>query len=204
MKKRHVVLIIGLLAVIMISNLEDYISSPSFSIDEQQYETIDYYLTDFSLSAIQADGKVSHTMDGQYMAYWQSKGASLIISPRLTSRDDSSGTQANANDQAVTDNNRPVDNIVLTAEEAMLDHATEEAELSGAVKLRVSNNNSLQLSLDTSQLKYGIRDKQISTQEDVSIITPDIQLTGTGLDSNLNETTLRLNANVKSNYSPPK
>ena len=193
MKKRHFVLIAGVLAVIMISNVEDYISSPTFSIGEQEYETIDYYLTDFSLSAIQADGKVSHTMDGQYMAYWQSKGASLIISPRITSKDESGATQANG---------QPVDNIVLTAEEALLDHETEEAELSGAVKLRVSNNNSTQLSLDTSQLKYGIRDKQISTQEDVSIITPDIQLTGTGLDSNLNETTLRLNANVKSTYAP--
>ena len=195
-------LIFGLLAVIMISNLEDYISSPTFSIGEQEYETIDYYLTDFSLSAIQADGKVSHTMDGQYMAYWQSKGASLIINPRLTSRDDSGATQANGQD--VNNNARAVDNIVLTAEEALLDHETEEAELSGAVKLRVSNNNSTQLSLDTAQLKYGIRDKQISTQEDVSIITPDIQLTGTGLDSNLNETTLRLNANVKSTYNPAR
>ncbi len=193
MKKRHFVLIAGLLAVIMISNIEEYIGSPTFSLGEQDYETVDYYLTDFSLSAMQADGKVSHTMDGQYMAYWQSKDVSSIINPRLVSRDDSSTT--NANEQGTN-------GIVLTAEEAQLNHETDEAQLSGAVRLRVSQHNNLQLSLDTSQLKYGLRDKQISTEEAVSIITPDIQLTGTGLDSNLNETTLRLNANVKSIYKP--
>ncbi|MGB0847452.1 MAG: LPS export ABC transporter periplasmic protein LptC [Thiolinea sp.] len=193
MKKRHFVLVLGLLAVMMISNLEDYISSPQFSIGEQEYETIDYYLTDFSLSAIQADGKVSHTVDGQYLAYWQSKEASFIIQPRLVSKDNSGNTQARG---------RQIDGVVLTAEEALIDHKTEEAELSGAVKLRVSNNETTQLSLDTSQLKYRIGDKHISTEEDVSIISPHIQLTGTGLDSNLNETTLRLNANVKSTYRP--
>ena len=189
MKKRHFVLVLGLLAVMMISNLEDYISSPEFSFGEQDYETIDYYLNDFSLSAIKADGKVSHTMDGQYLAYWQNKDSSFIVRPRLVSKDDN-------------DTGQQVDSVVITSQEAILDHKTEIAALTGVVELRISNNGENQLSLDTSELNYNLKDKHISTEENVSIISPHIQLTGTGLDTKLDDTTLRLNANVKSTYEP--
>ncbi|MEZ5535846.1 MAG: LPS export ABC transporter periplasmic protein LptC [Thiolinea sp.] len=190
MRKSHIVLIGGLLAVMMISNLEDYIRNPEFSFKEQEHDAVDYYLTDFKLSAISGEGKVSHTMSGDYLAHWQQRKTSFIIRPQLNSKDD------NIQDDPA----QVADAVVLTAEEALLNHDTNTAELSGTVKLLVDNNKDTQLRLETAQLQYQIDNKHVTTTEDVSIITPQFQLSGTGLDSKLDESVLRLNANVKSVY----
>ena len=194
MRKSHLVLIGGLLAVMMLSNLEDYIRSPEFSFGEQKHDAVDYYLTDFKLSAINSTGNVSHTMSGDYLAHWQQRKTSFIIRPQLRSKDDNDNLQDNPAQVA--------DAVVLTAEEALLDHDTNTAELSGTVKLLVDNNKDAQLRLETAQLQYQIDNKHVTTTEDVSIITPQFQLSGTGLDSKLDESVLRLNANVKSTYQP--
>jgi LPS export ABC transporter protein LptC len=192
MRKSHLVLVLGLLAVIMISNLEEYISSPGFSFGEPDHDTVDYYLTDFRLSAITDQGKISHTMSGDYLAHWQQRKASFIIRPQLNSKDDN---ENNGTTQAA-------DAVVLHAEEALLDHNTNTAELSGKVKLLVDNDQTAQLSLETAQLQYQIDTKHVTTTEEVRITTPQFQLSGTGLDSKLDESILRLNANVKSTYQP--
>ena len=191
MKKNHLVLVLGLLAVIMISNLEDYISSPEFSFGERDSDAVDYYLTDFKLSAITDEGKISHTMSGDYLAHWQERKTSFIIRPELISSDDNAKA-AQSTTQA--------DAIKLNAEEALLDHSTNIAELSGKVNLLVDNDQSPQLTLKTAQLQYQIDNKQITTTEEVRITTPQLQLSGTGLDIKLDESYLRLNTNVKSTY----
>lgn len=191
MTKSHIVLILGLLAVIMISNLEDYISSPEFSFSERDSEAVDYYLTDFKLSAITDEGKISHTMSGDYLAHWQQRKTSFIIRPELTSSDDNA-TDAQSTAQA--------DAMILNAEEALLDHKTNIAELTGKVNLLIDNDQSSQLKLATSQLQYQIDNKHITTTEEVRITTPQVQLSGTGLDIKLDESYLRLNTNVKSTY----
>ncbi|CAA6817500.1 MAG: LPS export ABC transporter protein LptC [uncultured Thiotrichaceae bacterium] len=191
MNKSHIVLVLGLLAVIMISNLEDYISSPEFSFGERDSDAVDYYLTDFKLSAITDEGKISHTLSGDYLAHWQQRKTSFIIRPELTSNDD------NATDAQRT---TKADAIKLNAEEAVLDHSTNTAELSGQVNLLVDNDQSPQLTLKTAQLQYQIDNKHITTTEAVRITTPQLQLSGTGLDIKLDESYLRLNTNVKSTY----
>ncbi len=191
MKKTLLVLVLGLFAVIMISNLEDYIRSPEFSPGERDTDAVDYYLTHFKLSAITDEGKISHTLSGDYLAHWQKSRTSFIIKPELTSNDDN-----------VTDaqNTTQADAITLNAEEALLDHDTNIAELSGEVNLLVDNNHSPRLTLKTAQLQYHIDNKQITTTEEVQITTPQFQLSGTGLDIRLDESYLRLNTNVKSTY----
>lgn len=191
MNKSPIVLVLGLLAVIMISNLEDYISSPEFSFGERDSDAVDYYLTDFKLSAITDEGKISHTMSGDYLAHWQQRKTSFIIRPELTSNDDND-TDAQSTKQA--------DAITLNAEEALLNHSTNTAELSGKVNLLVDNDQSPQLTLKTAQLQYQIDNKHITTTEEVRITTPQLQLSGTGLDIKLDESYLRLNTNVKSTY----
>nr|CAA6799890.1 MAG: LPS export ABC transporter protein LptC [uncultured Thiotrichaceae bacterium] len=189
MRKSHIVLVLGLLAVIMISNLEDYISSPEFSFGEQDSDAVDYYLTDFKLSAVTDEGKISHTMSGDYLAHWQQRKSSFIIKPQFVSNDDG-GTQVATQ----------ADAVLLWAEEALLNHETNIAELNGKVRLVVDSDKSPQLTLETSQLNYQIDNKHITTTEEVRIITPQVQLSGTGLDSKLDESYLRLNNNVKSTY----
>lgn len=188
MRKSHLVLVLGLLAVIMISNLEDYISRPEFRFTDRDNDAVDYYLTDFKLSAITGEGKVSHTMSGDYLAHWQQRKTSFIIRPQLSSKDEHAATA------------RPVDSVVMRAEEALLNHQTNTTELSGNVKLLVDNNLDAQLRLETANLQYQIDEQHVTTTEDVTISTPQFQLSGTGLDSKLDKSILRLNANVKSTY----
>ncbi len=191
MRKSHVVMVLGLVVVIMISHSEDYISRSQFSLSHPDKDTIDYYLTDFKLSAITGEGKVSHTLSGDYLAHWQQRKTSFIIRPQLSSKDDNAETT------------QPVDAVILSAEEALLDHTSNTATLSGTVKLVVENNPATQLRLETANLNYQIDEKHMTTTEDVTISTPQFQLSGTGLDSRLDASILRLNANVKSTYRQP-
>ncbi len=184
------VLIAGLLAVILLNNLEEYLANPFTETASQDYDAVDYYLTNFSLSAVTASGAVSHTIDGQYMAFWHNRDASFIIAPRIVSKDDS----ANAP--------QAMDALTLTANEALVDHTGESIELNGDVRLNIAKSNEPQLTLTTPALKYQLAEKHISTDKDVRIVSPNVVLQGTGLDSKLDEAYLRLNANVRSTYQP--
>ena len=77
------VLVSVLLVVILLHNLEDYLARPDLEPTQQDYVAVDYYLTDFSLSAITASGSVSHTLDGSYLAYSQDTKVSQIVRPPL-------------------------------------------------------------------------------------------------------------------------
>ena len=186
--KAWLVLFIVLLAVILLHNLEEYLTRPQEAPKSTEYAAIDYYLTDFSLSAITASGTVSHTVDGKYLAYSQDTQSSKIIKPRIISKD----TQAT----------QPVDTATLTADEAIMQHKTQEAELSGHVRLNMANQTNNAFDLQTASLHYRLLDKQLSTDQPVSISSPQLTLQGTGLEAKLDEAYLRLNANVKSTYQP--
>lgn len=180
------VLVSVLLVVILLHNLEDYFARPEPEQTNQDYVAVNYYLTDFSLSAITATGTVSHTMDGLYLAYSQDTKTSTIVSPRLISKD--------------TKSTEAVDAATLTADEAVIHHDTQKADLNGHVRLHLANQAHNAFDLQTSFLHYRFADQQISTDQAVSITSPQLVLQGTGLEAKLDEAYLRLNANVKSTY----
>ena len=180
------VLVSVLLVVILLHNLEDYLARTDLEPTQQDYVAVDYYLTDFSLSAITASGSVSHTVDGLYLAYSQDTKVSQIVMPRIISKD-TQATQA-------------VDAATLTADEAVLHHATQEADLNGNVRLQMASQAEHAFDLQTSFLHYRFADQQVSTDQAVSITSPQLVLQGTGLEAKLDEAYLRLNANVKSTY----
>lgn len=180
------VLVSILLVVILLHNLEDYLTRPAPEQAQQDYVAVDYYLTDFRLSAITASGTVSHTMEGLYLAYSQDTKTSQIVKPSIISKD----TQAT----------QTVDAATLTADEAVMHHDTQEADLNGNVRLYIANQVSNAFDLQTSFLHYRFADQQVSTDQAVSITSPQLVLQGTGLEAKLDEAYLRLNANVKSTY----
>lgn len=180
------VLVSVLLVVILLHNLEDYLTRPEPDKPSQDYVAVDYYLTDFSLSAITATGTVSHTLDGLYLAYSQDTKTSNIVSPRIISKD--------------TKATEVVDAATLTADEAVMHHTTQEADLNGHVRLQMANQANNAFDLQTSFLHYRFADQQLSTDQPVTLTSPQLVLQGTGLDAKLDEAYLRLNANVKSTY----
>lgn len=180
------VLVSVLLAVILLHNLEDYLSQPEPEKLTQDYVAVDYYLTDFSLSAITATGAVSHTMEGLYLAYSQDTNVSQIVMPRIVSKD--------------TKSTEVVDAATLTADEAVMHHDKQEAELNGNVRLHMASQTNNAFDLQTSFLRYRFADQQLSTDQAVNITSPQLVLQGTGLEAKLDEAYLRLNSNVKSTY----
>ena len=186
--KFFLVLVSVLLAVILLHNLEDYLNRPEAEQPKQDYVAVDYYLTDFSLAAITATGSVSHTMDGLYLAYSQDTKTSKIVNPRITSKD--------------TQSTELVDVATLTADEAVMRHDTQEADLNGHVRLHMAGQANSSVDLQTAFLHYRLADQQLSTDQPVTITSPQLVLQGTGLEAKLDEAYLRLNANVKSTYQP--
>lgn len=180
------VLVSVLLVVILLHNLEDYLVRPEPKQTQQDYVAVDYYLTDFSLSALTASGNVSHTMDGLYLAYSQDTKQSQIVMPRITSKD--------------TQTTQTVDTAIFTADEAVMHHDTQEADLNGHVRLQIANQAKHAFDLQTSFLHYRFADQQVTTDQAVSITSPQLVLQGKGLEAKLDEAYLRINANVKSTY----
>lgn len=188
MMRYLLVLVSGMVAVMLLYNLENYLASPEPTRATQDYAAIDYYLTGFSLSAVNAAGSLSHTVDGQYLAYSEDRKSSFIVKPRIASKD--------------TASQQPADAVTLTAEEATFDHKDNTARLNGNVRLHVANAGMSQMDLQTAFLTYRLADHHVSTDQPVSITSPQLVLQGTGLDAKLDEAYLRLNSNVKSIYQP--
>ena len=81
---KQVLALIGvLLLILLITQIEDYLSSNSISQLTLEKDQIDYYLSDFSIMAVAADGAVSYKMTGRHLSHWQDKRQSRIIAPEI-------------------------------------------------------------------------------------------------------------------------
>lgn len=79
---RHAItLIVILLLILLITQLEDYLGKTDISKLAMEKDQIDYYLSDFSIMAVAADGKVSYELSGRHLSHWQGKKQSEIIAP---------------------------------------------------------------------------------------------------------------------------
>lgn len=187
--KGFFLLVLGLLIVILLHNAQDLLPRTQLSDVKPDYDQVDYYLADFSLKAIAQDGRINHTLDAQYMGHWREKNTSFIVAPRI-------------------ERQLPAQHSTITAEEATLEHVKQQVLFNGQVKV-LSKQNSLkdsqQFTLETAFLRYGLNDSVLSTDSEVKITGPKLVLQGVGLESKLDEATLRLNKNVRSVYQavPP-
>ncbi|HPQ97362.1 MAG: LPS export ABC transporter periplasmic protein LptC [Thiothrix sp.] len=181
-------LVMGLAALLVIINLQDYLISPELQPIDTRQDEIDYYMTNFSFSAINAAGETGMQLSGQYQAHWRERKTSFIIEPRLESHRYQAGVAA--------------DTVNLSASEAVLDHRDNIAALQGEVHLLARVQGEEQLDLTTAELQYDINNNVASTTEDVLIKSPGFVLQGTGLEAKLDEESLRINNNVRSTYTP--
>lgn len=81
---KHVItLIVVLLLILLITQVEDYLSTTDLGRVTMQKNQIDYYLVDFSIMAVEADGNISYELSGQHLSHWQGKRQSRIIAPEI-------------------------------------------------------------------------------------------------------------------------
>lgn len=133
-----------LLLILLITQVEDYLGKTDISRLTQQKDQIDYYLSDFSLMAVAADGTVSYEISGRHLSHWQGKRQSRIISPKI------------ATSQGFT--------------------------------------------LQTEHVLYDQTTREITTDADVFITSPNGTLQSTGLTAKLDANLLRLDSHVRSTY----
>lgn len=82
--KHAITLIVILLIILLITRVEDYLGNTDISQLVMEKDQIDYYLSDFSIMAVAADGKVSYKLSGKHLSHWQGKRQSRIIAPEIT------------------------------------------------------------------------------------------------------------------------
>ncbi|SEA83937.1 MAG: LPS export ABC transporter periplasmic protein LptC [Candidatus Thiothrix putei] len=81
---KHVItLIVVLLLILLTTQVEDYLSKTDLGRVTMQKDQIDYYLVDFSIMAVEADGNISYELSGQHLSHWQGKRQSRIIAPEI-------------------------------------------------------------------------------------------------------------------------
>lgn len=85
--KQLLTLVIVLLLILLVTQLEDYLGKTDLSRLSMETDQIDYYLSDFSIMAVAADGKVSYELAGRHLSHWQGKKQSEVITPVITTSD---------------------------------------------------------------------------------------------------------------------
>jgi lipopolysaccharide export system protein LptC len=82
---KHVItLVVALILILLITQAEDYFGKTDIRQLTMEKDQIDYYLSDFSIMAVEADGKVSYELAGKHLSHWQGKRQSRIIAPEIT------------------------------------------------------------------------------------------------------------------------
>ncbi len=161
---------------------------------------IDYYLSDFSLLNTSANGEMKYYMRGQHLVHKNSTGGSEIFHPIIQAAD-SDGQY-----------------VLIHAEKAQQKKTQGVIELAGKVLIETTNNqnkltaNHLPLvkneksasdfSLKTSNLSFDPIKREIFTDAMIALITKDVLLTGTGLQSKLDQQELRILSNVHAKFDP--
>jgi lipopolysaccharide export system protein LptC len=83
MIKHWVTLVVILLLIVLITQVEDYLGKTDLSRLTMEKDQIDYYLSDFSIMAVAADGTVSYELSGRHLSHWQGKKQSQVIAPAI-------------------------------------------------------------------------------------------------------------------------
>lgn len=143
---------------------------------------IAYYFTEFSLQSSNAEGVAEYTLRGQHFSHWSGKDTSEIIQPRLYAFKP----------------NQP--SSQMTADSAIMFHAQDIVELQGAARI-INTASGTQTRLETDNLRYHSNKQWIETDSKVRFTSGNSTITGKGMDSQLDENTLRIHADVRSTFT---
>ncbi|WMP16864.1 LPS export ABC transporter periplasmic protein LptC [Thiothrix lacustris] len=81
--KHLIALVVTLIIILLITQAEDYLGKTDISQLTMEKDQIDYYLSDFSIMAIESDGKVGYELTGRHLSHWQGKRQSRIIAAEI-------------------------------------------------------------------------------------------------------------------------
>ncbi len=145
-------------------------------------ESNSYYLQQFSLTAMNAQGIKTYTVKGDKLHQDEISGESTLTNPSLVIyRDTHSDWQIQSKQGLVSK-----------------DHAY--IKLSDSV--HAEHTDQQNITVDTKSLEIFLEENRIVSNEEVTISHNAGTLTGKGLVADLESNTIKLNANVKGYYAP--
>ena len=142
---------------------------------------LSYYFTQFSMISTDANGSIEYNLVGKHFSHWTGRESSEIVNPQLTSF---SSQKESTN---------------MTAEKAVMLQQKDNLELQGSVNIRNFSSDSSSV-LKTDLLRYHSKERLIETDSHVTLTSDSSIMSGKGMDSKLDENTLRIHSNVLSTF----
>ncbi len=146
---------------------------------------IDYYLSDFALSLIDAEGKNRFTLTGEHFIHQRATQTSDIYKPAITV-------------------NTKTDTLTIVANKAEQD-SSGDITLKGKVMLnKPESEYTTGFKLQTNDLRYSPASRVIHTDAQIMLkTTGGNTLSAVGMQEDLTTQTTRLLSNVHAEYTPP-
>ena len=140
---------------------------------------LSYYFTQFSMISTNDIGTMEYKLSGKHFSHWSEKDVSEVVEPLLFSYDSQKKSTK------------------MTADKAVIQHKKDSLELQGSVNIKNFSSDSSSL-LETDLLRYHSSKRWIETDSQVTLTSDSSTITGKGMDSKLDENTLRIHSNVLS------
>ncbi len=177
------ILVAAIVMILLITQIEDYLGQQDFSKLQHDKEKIDYYLTNFSIQQINAQGIVTAELAGKHLAHWQQSKQSDILAPIIY----------NGMDFATRTN--------TTADTAHIDQNQQLAHLQGHVHShQPASGTHAESDLYTDYMDYQMQTHVLSTDAGVLIKTPSGTMQSTGMIGKLDADLLEFKHNVRTLY----
>ena len=158
-----------------------WVSRNSNDSEDAKQSKVSHYFTNFTLISTNITGEVEYTLSGQHFSRWSGKDWSEILIPHLISFD----TKKISTD--------------MTADKAIMRHEQDVLELYDSVAIKGFSSDPSSI-LNTELLRYHPKKQWIETDSHVTFTSDSSTLTGKGMDSKLDENTLRIHSNVHSTF----
>ena len=189
MTDRRLWLAAALLALAAVAlNIVYWITRPR--IDEQTFggtPRSDYTLTDFTLNALDADGRLSFQTKGPFLARRGDDGSIFVTTPEYVILDGGGHRWQGRSDAA------------------WVDKAGTVMRLQGRVEMhRQAEKGTAPIDLVTRDLTTWPKDKKMETAAPATIVQPGSILRGTGMRGDLNSKVLELLSDVHATIEPKK
>lgn len=151
----------------------------------QKEKKIDFYLSDFTLLNVHADGRMRYLVKGKHLIHQQSSKTSELFKPVLKARS-SNG-----------------DITTLVAEKAKQESNNGLIHLQGNVTvMKNTDKPSESIQLKTSDLIYNPVEKTLESEKKVIMISNFGNLQGVGFRSKLDQQEIRILSNVQAEFLP--
>lgn len=143
----------------------------------------EWYFTDASLTATDADGRIAYRIDAPRIAHEPTDDTALLESPRL---------------EWLQGGGPP---LVITATHGHADAGTQRVALSGGVAV-VDESTGTRIEFRSDDLLVDARARIASTDSPVQVVSLHGDLRAVGLTADMNAGTIRLESSVRGRYVP--